>query len=182
MDAQTISCMVIAGVGIGMILLSIPFFLRLKKIRRKCSEMTTGKVIDYYVKRNGDMGSSIAPIVEYSVNGKTYKAYRRYKGIKSVKKIPPKQSGNTEQSTFYISKNDWFCKTQNGQVANLSFQAKEMWPIDSELPVVYNPDKPKQAYVEKVVGISNIAGIVLASAGAGFVLLAGIVFMIASMV
>ena len=94
MDAQTISCMVIAGVGIGLILLSIPFFLRLKKIRRKCSEMTTGKVIDYYVKRNGDMGSSIAPIVEYSVNGKTYKVYRRYKGIKSVKKIPPKQSGN----------------------------------------------------------------------------------------
>ena len=182
MDAQTISCMVIAGVGIGLILLSIPFFLRRKKLTMKCSERTTGKVIDYYVKRNGDMGSSIAPIVEYVVNGKTYKAHRRYKGIKSVKKIPLKESENTEQSSFYISKNDWFCKTQNGQVVNLSFQAKEMWPIDSEMPVLYNPDKPKQAYVEKIVVLSNIVGIVLASVGAGFVLLAGIVFMIASMV
>ena len=56
---------------------------------------------------------------------------------------------------------------------HLQEMGERAWPKGSELPVVYNPEKPRQGFVEKVVVISDIVGIVIVSAGAGFKLYAG---------
>ena len=50
--------------------------------------------------------------------------------------------------------------------------------MGSKVPVVYNPKNPKQGFVEKVVVISDIAGIVLLCVGGGFLALAGLFYIL----
>lgn len=79
---------------------------------------------------------------------------------------------------FFISKNDFFILRKSGQSFSYRIYAEKIWPLGSTLKVVYNPENPKQAYVEKVVVISDIVGIVLSSVGALFVVIAGLVFIL----
>lgn len=177
MTALEISCIAVGGAGVLIALISILFFTYSLRLKKKCSAQTMGTVIDYKYKRTNH-ATSIAPITEFWVDGQSYTAYRHYKGVVSTKKISGNHENAMDQAgSFYISENDWFHKSQNGVFANYSMLAREKWPMGSELPVVYNRKKPKQAYVEKVVVISNIVGTVLASVGAGIVAIAGIVFL-----
>ena len=176
MTALEISCLCVAGVGLLMILIAIPFFCRARRLKKNCTATTTGKVVKYKI-GGGDNAHSVAPVVEYYVNNKKYKAYRHYRGVVSVQKITPKVSELFGQNDcFYISKNDKFHLNATGVYHNYQEMGERAWPKGSELPVVYNPEKPRQGFVEKVVVISDIVGIVFVSAGAGFMLLAGLAF------
>ncbi len=174
MTALIISCAIVGGVGILIILVSVLFFTHSVRLKKKCSAQTMGTVIDYRCSRH-TAESSIAPIAEFQVDGQTYTAYRHYKGVVSSKKITSAGEGD---AGFYISDSDWFHKYSSGSFAYFSIMAKEKWPIGMEIPVVYNPEKPKQAYVEKVVSVSNMVGIILVSVGAGLTVLAGLIFLI----
>lgn len=178
MTAMMISCLVIGLVGVFVALLSIPFFTHEKTLRKKCTASATGTVVDY-VYRGGDHNISVAPKVQFEVNGKLYHAYRHYKGVVSVHKKGGALNPIIEpQMDFHISEKDMFCIHTAGVCRNYRRMGELAWPLGTSLPVVYNPNKPKQAFVEKVVSISNIAGIVLLSTGAGLMLLAGIVFLL----
>lgn len=176
MTALEISCLCVAGVGLLIALISVPFFLRAAALKKNCTAETTGKVVKYRI-GGGDNGRSVAPVVKYQVNGRNYKAYRHYRGIVSVKKITPKISELFGQNdSFYISAKDKFCINTTGVYHDYRKIGERVWPIGTELPVVYNPNKPKQGFVEKVVVTGDIVGIVLVSVGSGLMLLAGIIF------
>ena len=50
--------------------------------------------------------------------------------------------------------------------------ARETWRLDSKLPVVYDPDDPKCAYIDHVVSGASVAGITLLCVGIGLAVLA----------
>lgn len=178
MTATSIASIAIGGAGLLLALISIPFFLRKQVLEKKCSAKTTGTVIKYRYGGNADF-RSIAPVVEFCVNGKMYKAYRHYKGVVSKKIVTPNPDTLAGQNnSFYISEKDVFHINKSGVYHNYSELCEKMWPLGSELPVVYNPEKPKQAFVEKVVSISNIAGIVLLCVGCGFMAMAAIAYLV----
>jgi len=178
MTALEISCICIMGVGLLTALVSVPFFTRARALKKNCTATTTGKVIKYKI-GGGDNGRSVAPVVEYFVNGKKYKAYRHYRGVVAVKKITPKISELFGQNdSFYISGNDKFHFNAIGAYHNYRAIGERVWPKGSELPVVYNPEKPKQGFVEKVVVISDIVGIILAGMGAGLIFLSALILML----
>lgn len=175
MTPDLIGGIAVAGAGVVFIILSIFFFRRNSYFKKHCTATTTGKVIKY--KFGGKSGAHwVSPLVEFYVDGKKYKAYRHYKGVVSVHapKIDP-GSFIGKGDSFFISKNDMFHINTSGSIHNYRKMGEETWPIGTELPVVYNPEKPKQAFVEKVVTINNIAGICFLCCGAGFILL-GVLF------
>ncbi len=172
MNDLTISCICVAGAGLLFAIISIPFFLRKKAVSKNCTEKTKGKVVKYRF-AGGDNLSSIAPVVEFDVNGRTFKAYRHYRGVSFKRK-------STLDDSFYISEKDVFHVSTKGVSINYKKLAGEKWPLGTEMTVVYNPRKPRQAFVEKVVVISDIVGIGLLSCGCGMIAIAGIVYMLLS--
>lgn len=122
-----------------------------KKKIANCTEVTTGTVVKY--RFSGGSGAvSVAPVAEFTVDGKTYKAYRHYMGVvSSLKKSPADNFTFGSEDTFFISDKDWFHVRLKGGYHNYNEFGKRVWPIGSEVTVLYNKAKPKQAYVDKVV-------------------------------
>ena len=80
------------------VILSILFFLKEKRLKKNCISMAKGNVIKYkYLGSNN--ARSISPVVEYTVDGKKYNAYRHYKKIISKNKYV---LNNDESDNFYI--------------------------------------------------------------------------------
>ncbi len=176
MTAITISCVCVGGVGLLIALISIPFFAKAINAKKNCVAHATGTVIKYKY-GGGSNGRSVAPVVEFEVEGEKYRAYRHYRGVisKSVHNLNPNEMlGQTDN--IMITDKDKFCANISGIYHNYERLGKVKWPLGSNLPVVYNPKKPKQAFVEKVVVLSDIVGIVLVSVGVGFMLLATLMF------
>lgn len=171
-----ISCISVAGAGLIIMLIAIPFFIHTTREKSRCSAQVSGEVVDYKYTRLGNGNSTIAPVVEFCVDGVVYTAYRHYKGIASSKKTSGTYKNTSEQTGgFYISDNDYFHRYNNGTRANYLMFAREKWPKGTRLLVVYDPKKPEHAYVEKVVVKTGIAGKVLTFVGGGLVVLAAIV-------
>lgn len=61
-----IACLAIGGAGILTALLSIPFFRRTGKLRRRCSAGHEGTVIRYHYQPKQSGGPSIAPVAGIS--------------------------------------------------------------------------------------------------------------------
>lgn len=180
MNGLTISCICIAGAGLLLAIISIPFFLHKKAVSKNCTEKTKGKVVKYRFGGSGNL-SSVAPVVEFNVNGRTFKAYRHYRAVSSKWQLTLNPNELFGQSDcFYISEKDIFHVNTKGVLHNYKKFAEEKWPLGSEMTVVYNPRKPRQAFVEKVVVISDIAGIGLLSCGCGTTAIAGIAYMLLS--
>ena len=147
MTALTISCICVGGVGLLIALISIPFFVKAINAKKNCIAQATGTVIKYKY-GGGSNGRSVAPVVEFEVDGEKYKAYRHYRGVisKSVRNLKPNEMlGQTD--SIMITDKDKFRANISGIYHNYERLAKATWPLGSSLPVVYNPKKPKQAYV-----------------------------------
>lgn len=169
MNALMIGGLCVALSGVLLALVGIPFYMREKHLRERCTAKTTGKVIGY-VYRGSDAATSVAPKVEFEVDGRKYKAYRHYKAIMSVSKSSHDiNSIAGQEDCFWVDEKDNFHVRTKGIIHNYKKMGEEHWPIGTELPVVYNPNKPKQAFVDKVVIIYNIVGITLWGVGALFI-------------
>lgn len=180
MTAIMISCICVGGVGLLIALISIPFFAKAINLKKNCVAHATGTVIKYKYS-GGSNGRSVAPVVEFEVDGEKYNAHRHYRGVIStrVRNINPNEMlGQTD--SIMITDKDKFRVNLSGIYHNYERLGKSAWPLGSSMPVVYNPKKPKQAFVEKVVVLSDIVGIVLLSVGAGFILLATLMFFLLS--
>ena len=152
-------------VSLVLVILGIVFLATGKRDVKRCTAKTTGHVIDYVV-RGGDNGHSVAPKAEFTVNGQTYTATRKYKGVVSVHKStlnPEKLAG--EEDNFYISENDVFHMNTMGFYHDYRSLAASKWPLGSEITVYYDPKKPERAYVERVVSGKNTVGIVFLCVG-----------------
>ena len=184
-----IACLAIGGAGILTALLSIPFFRRTGKLRRRCSARTEGTVIRYHYQPKQSGGPSIAPVAAFQVNGVGYTARLHYKSAATVSKSAIFFRNDTDPKTCIAVRNDIFharlehhprsmeemahimgtdeCIFVRHHPRSMEEMARETWQPGSKLPVVYDPDDPRCAYIDHVVSKASVAGITLLCVGAG---------------
>ena len=115
-------------------------------------------------KRQGRM----RPVTEYQVGGRSYKAARHFRGY--VVKSRNFGKNIYRGKGAYVSEKDYVHVTL-GRITNLRAMAEELWPLGSEMTVYYNPDNPKQAFVERLPVKAAVEGIIFIWTGAGIMLL-----------
>lgn len=127
--------------------------LRLSKL---CSSHTEGKVVKY---SSVNYSGIHIPLVKYTVDGKTYKiSGPRFSGA-IVKKInTPFKNLNTKIETNLTTRKNLpkklKVKIYINSLASISISPLEkLYPVDSSVDVYYNPDKPKEAFVQRHEGI-----------------------------
>ena len=76
-----IQLLVDGGIGLILIISGILMNMISKRHNKQCTKSVEGKVISYSFPGE----SRMYPIVEYVVDGITYKTKKKYKGIKSIK-------------------------------------------------------------------------------------------------
>ena len=189
-----IACLAIGGAGILTALLSIPFFRRTGKLRRRCSARTEGTVIRYHYQPKQSGGPSIAPVAAFQVNGVGYTARLHYKSAATVSKSAIFFRNDTDPKTCIAVRNDIFharlehhprsmeemahimgtdeCIFVRHHPRSMEEMPRETWQPGSKLPIVYDPDDPRCAYIDHVVSKASVAGVTLLCVGAGLVGLA----------
>lgn len=158
-------------------MLIIWYFTYFKKRNKekRCLEKTTGIVIRY---SNTRYNGIRLPVVQYIVDNKKYKVVGpKFRWI-VVKKInnPLNNSKNeiisnltTKKSLPEILKISLY----NNQIINFKrLSIYELYPVNSEVEVYYNPSKPKESYVERNIKPSKLLNLIL---------LGGIILMIFSL-
>ncbi len=176
MEATVITAIALGCAGLILIIIGIPLLLRKSGVIKKCTATTIGKVVDYKFRR-GDI-KSITPIVEFQAEGGTYRAYRHYSAVKNITTITPSSPNEDPEDGFYITEKDVFVLKRRGKIFSYRDCAEKTWPLNSSMNVIYNPDKPKQAFVEKVIVLSGIAGIVMLLVGGLLAIAAAILFFV----
>ena len=184
-----IACLSIGGAGILTALLSIPFFRRAGKLRRHCCARTEGTVIRYHYQPKQSGGPSIAPVAAFQVDGVGYTARLHYKSAATVSKSAIFFRNDADPKTCIAVRKDIFyarlehhpqsmeemahimgtdeCIFVRHHPRSMEEMARETWQPGSKLPVVYDPDDPRCAYIDHVVSKASVAGITLLCVGAG---------------
>lgn len=184
-----IACLAIGGAGILTALLSIPFFRRTGKLRRRCCARTEGTVIRYHYQPKQSGGPSIAPVASFQVDGVSYTARLHYRGVATVSRSANLFRNDADPKTCIAVRNDIFharleyrprsmeemahimgtdeCIFVRHHPRSMEEMARETWQPGSKLPVVYDPDDPRCAYIDHVVSKASVAGITLLCVGAG---------------
>lgn len=139
----------IGGLGIIFVLSGIIFNIVSKRQNKLCTKHTEGIVIQYGFPGDGRM----YPIVEYFADGNCYKTRKKFCGTKRIR-----ISGFpvNVQSTAYEDEKGWL-HIKTGPVANLRLLAEQLWPINSKMTVYYNPNNPKNCYVDRPISNSFTA-------------------------
>lgn len=138
-----IQLLVDGGIGLILIISGIIMSMISKKHNKQCTKSVEGKVFSYSFP--GD--SRMYPIVEYTIDGITYKTKKKHKGIKSIKAsgIPLLiKSDAYEDEKGYLH-------IKSGAISNVRQMAEKLWPINSKMIVYYNPDNPKICYVDRPI-------------------------------
>lgn len=159
--------------GIGLILFAIGIFMKVMRDKKakKCTATVTGHVVKHRFYGKGHA----APIVKYTVKGKNYQVRRKFNGVVSKKIVKPgyymAESGAsvTERDYLHIPKS---------AITNLGAMAEELWPIDSEMTVYYNPDKPRKAYAERLPVGASLATIMFVIFGVCIIALAVLMYFV----
>ena len=148
-------------IGLILLILSLIFKSKDKKMVEQCSLTTKGKVIKYTLWNNNGVHF---PIVEYIVNGTKYNQRLKYGWIinksSSFNKVKYEVENDVKEGNLVINSN-----------AHISTDAlKEHFPVGTELDVFYNPQNPDKSYVMRFV--KNPAVKVLFFIGLSFIVLA----------
>lgn len=162
-----IQLLVDGGIGLILIIFGILMNMISKKHNKQCTKSVEGKVISYSFPGE----SCVYPIVEYVVDGITYKTKKKYKGIKSIKAsgIPlPVKSNAYEDEKGYLH-------IKSGAISNVRQMAEKLWPINSKMIVYYNPDNPKICYVDRPI-TNSFASMMFIIMGSVVIVMSIIVF------
>jgi len=165
---------------IVLVLVAIGFFIyaRLRWWRyfiqpKRCTAQTEGTVIRYsHFVTNGGY---CPPIVEYTVNGIPYQVrgpeYAAY--VTKTRSAPWLKNHMTKPITDDMKQAQVFhMDYDTNSAVSLKAPALDMYPPGAKLPVFYDPDSPKLAYVLRYCNLKwvfyllTIAGIALVIAGA----------------
>ena len=155
-------------IGLILLILSLIFKSKDKKMVEQCSLTTKGKVIEYTLWNNNGVHF---PIVEYIVNGTKYNQRLKYGWIvnklSSFNKIKTKVENDVQEKNLII----------NSNIHISTNVLKEHFPIGTEFDVFYSPQNPNKSYVMRFV--KNPAEKVLFCVGLLFIFLAfiGLVFL-----
>ncbi len=143
MPLQFVMLATFGSMGALFLLLAIILYIKDKQKRNRCTQMTRGRVTHYSF-----LNDFPAPVLEYFVNGERYTKKKRFRGIITVS-VPGFLPFGNKKPRVYIDEKD-VVHIRRGAYLNLKEEAERLYPLGQELPVFYNPEKPKQAYVEKI--------------------------------
>lgn len=172
MNTEAVSALMLAvllGAGILLAAAGLLCIMLEKQKRRACTAKTQGNVVRYSF-----LNGAPCPVVEYSVNGKTYRKKRRFRAIVTKQRVMAPSDFDPKNSTLFIDEND-VVHIKRGAILDLRGFAEEMYPIGSFLDVLYDPKKPQRGYVERIPRKLPITGPVLIASGA-FVAVLGVLF------
>ncbi len=114
---------------------------------KRCTSKVKGTIKKYTLASRGGENSGVhLTIVFYNVNGKEYKVIGpEYKAYKIITKSSPLNSNNTE----YKEENQVLKinRTTNSFVGIYQNPIEKLYPINSEIDVYYDPNKPKLSFV-----------------------------------
>ena len=121
-------------------------YLYLKELNRKkrSTESIKGSVVGYRYYTD-----AIAPIVEYVVNDKAFKRSLEYEWVTTVS-LPWKSSKATSNPDLLAKRLVLYTNS------SVPYAAKDFFPLESTLTVWYNPDNPKESYVERFCGAVKV--------------------------
>lgn len=168
MKVNLLFFIIFVSAGLILLILSLIFRSRDKKMFKQCYQTIKGKVIKYTLWNNNGV---YFPIVEYIVNNVKYNQRLKYGWIinksSSFNKVNSEVENDAENDNLIIRSN-----------SHISTNAlKEHFPVGTELDVYYNPQNPKKSYVMRFV--KNPAITVFLITGLAFVVLsfAGLMFL-----
>ena len=148
-------------IGLVLLILSLVFKNKDKKMVEKCTLSTKGKVIKYTLWNNNGIHF---PIVEYVVKNTKYNQRLKYGWIinksSSFNRIKTEVENDVKEGNLVI----------NSNVHISTNPLKEHFPVGTELDVFYNPQNPDKSYVMRFV--KNPAVKVLFFIGLLFIVLA----------
>lgn len=130
----------------------------------RCTKKTKGKVIKYSAVKYNEIN---IPLVEYEVNGVRYRVIGpKFKG--AITKYVSTPLGNVESKVeSNITTRDnlpdiiKISVVKNSIVSVTTNPLKELYPIDSDVDVYYDPEKPSVAYVQRFIQPSKFAFMML---------------------
>lgn len=139
---------VIIGIGLVLLIVGIGMIAGQKMKIKRCQEKTYGIVIGYR-RRSREL---LAPIVEYCVSGESYQKIRHFRGVIY------KSWRHENEKPIEITKNDYVYLRKRMMTEKM---AQDVWPLNMQMPVYYDPLKPQRAFVEKIPEKNPIVSIVL---------------------
>ena len=129
-------------VGLILLILSLIFKNKDKKMIEQCTLTTKGKVIKYTLWNNNGVHF---PIVEYIVNDTKYNQRLKYGWVvnksSSFNRIKTEVENDVKEGNLVI----------NSNVHISTNPLKEHFPVGTELDVFYNPQNPDKSYVMRFV-------------------------------
>ena len=132
-----------------------------KRKKGRCTAMTMGTIVRYSFANR-----TPSPVASYTVGGVSYEKKRRFRGVVEVRRKLSPKDWTEESQSCYISEND-VLHIRGGAALNLRAMAESLYPMGSSIPVWYDPEKPRRAYVERVPAKGSIVGWVFIWVGLG---------------
>ena len=152
--------------GFGLIFWVIGFLVyAVEHFRQKhMTAVVTGRISRYSYYGNGN----IAPVVAYTVNGKNYEVRRKFRSVveKTVRTFPP----SCGQNSAYVTDKDVLV-LQTGSITDYDAVMSKLWPVGRQVPVFYDPEKPKRACAEKKQHLPGVITVVYFWVGLGIMAL-----------
>lgn len=157
----------VGGLGVILVLSGAMINFIVKRQSSLCTKQTDGIVKQY--KFPGE--ARIYPVVEYSVNGKNYRAKKKFRGIKTeiVSGLPI-----PIQPEAYEDEKGWL-HVKIGPIANVRQLAERLWPIGSRMIVYYDPQNPKNCYVDRPI-VRSFTSMMFILMGVATIILSILVF------
>lgn len=125
--------------------LSFRLFYKYLLQEKRCTSNVKGTIKKYTWRSHGDSGIYL-PVVVYHVNGKDYKVTGpEYKGYRTITRKSPVSKNEME----YDEKNQILTvkRNINSIVGNYKNPIAELYPVNTEIEVYYDPQNPKLSYV-----------------------------------
>lgn len=151
-------------------------YFKRKNKEKRCSEKMIGKVIRYSMANYNNVH---LPVVEYYVNSKRYTVVGpRFKLI-THKKVRNSFYNRESVINSNLTNKDELPDSlkyeyySNGIVSIQKLPLYDLYPINSEVTVYYNPLKPKESYVQRYIKPSKFLN---------FILILGVIFLLVSVI
>ena len=135
------------------------FCFRKLGIEKRCRMRTTGRVIRYSAIKQGGVN---IPLVEYVVESRTYKiAGPRFRSVVTTTIASPHQPVTARYETNLTTREELpkslRIKKYKNIIASVGVPPlDQLYPVGSPAEVYYNPDRPKEAFVQRFEGVSPI--------------------------
>jgi len=161
-DTVAVNVMVFQGFSaIAILFLAMAFGFKMTGLRKKqrCSKVVKGKVVSYSAVSKSSAYVRL-PIVEYEVDGEKYRITGPQYNYTTVTVSSPFIKETTQEYTTDLYSQVFRVKIKrNAFFSSLKNPMATLFPLGSEIDVFYDPDKPRRAYVLRLLDNKGIVTI-----------------------